>query len=929
MSETTLRVAIDASGARPEARALDSDLARLKASGDGVTSSMDKLSKELGDLRSTLSAADQRSLALIKSQDSLTAALQAQERAVTSLTADLRAQAEVQRTLGQSTATVTESSRQQVVAQDQASRSGLALAGTARLLTAGFAGFTALQVARTIVETGAAFDGLDQKFKTVFGTAERGAQQLEFIRAESGRLGLSILSTANSYALLSAASLGTTLEGQKTHDIFSAISEASAKLNLSTEQTNGALTAVQQIISKGTVSAEELRGQLGERLPGAFQIAARAMGVTTQELGKLLEQGALASDVFLPKFTEELRRTFGTDANTRIESVTSNFARLTSEISQTAGALGQLANQSLGPLARDTGELLKALREDPGSASLTLVKQFGLQLQGRKAESDAVFAQLVNRNQASDFVAANPFKPQIDPFATSSRFSAVPQQAQQTGAGILSFGVPLADQKELIKLAEKEEAARARALGLTNEQRVQQSILNGELKDRNILEQQAELRIARLNDQIADNTKSKREGLKLETDSERLQKQALQKDAERGERADDLILKAQTQQQLLRQQLDTGVALTAAGQELAKLRAGELDMTFIGREAAKEQLAILLQQNAAIEEGVLAQDRRNNAAKKAAADLQEGPLAAGAAQRLARRNRRGGGGIFGTFEGINAEESASAGRENDAFAAKKSALEGGDEGSLRRDGLLKENETIQDLIERAEEAHQDKLTEIARNGAEQRNRLTQSYLQTGSQIVANFSDAAESAGLSRTKRGFEAAKILSITQATISTAAAVTNALAVPPYPLGVALAASAGIAGLAQIAAIKSQKFGGGRELGGPVDSSRFFEIGEKGRPEIIQDDGKYFLFGANGNVIPASNGNAGRGGAPVFNFELTNNGAPAQVTSSSVEEQSDGSYIVRAVMNEIDSRLTDNTSSLSRGVQRRAGRRAEGLIG
>jgi hypothetical protein len=32
------------------------------------------------------------------------------------------------------------------------------------------------------------------------------------------------------------------------------------------------------------VSLEELRGQLGERLPGAFQIAAQSMGLTTQEL---------------------------------------------------------------------------------------------------------------------------------------------------------------------------------------------------------------------------------------------------------------------------------------------------------------------------------------------------------------------------------------------------------------------------------------------------------------------------------------------------------------------------------------------------------------------------------------------------------------------------------------------------------------------
>lgn len=55
-----------------------------------------------------------------------------------------------------------------------------------------------------------------------------------------------------------------------------------------------------------TVSLEELRGQLAERIPGAFQIAARSMNTTEQELFKLISTGQLAASDFLPKFAKQL-----------------------------------------------------------------------------------------------------------------------------------------------------------------------------------------------------------------------------------------------------------------------------------------------------------------------------------------------------------------------------------------------------------------------------------------------------------------------------------------------------------------------------------------------------------------------------------------------------------------------------------------------
>jgi tape measure domain-containing protein len=163
---------------------------------------------------------------------------------------------------------------------------------------------------KSIIGANLEMDAMIGAMTQAAGSAEGAQEMMRFVREESERLGLQLRTTGKDFAQLAAAAKGTQLEGQNTKEIFSAVSEASAVLRLSADQTSGALRAIQQIISKGTVQAEELRGQLGERLPGAFQIAARAMGKTTQELGKMLEQGQLTSDVFLPRFAAEIRKTF-------------------------------------------------------------------------------------------------------------------------------------------------------------------------------------------------------------------------------------------------------------------------------------------------------------------------------------------------------------------------------------------------------------------------------------------------------------------------------------------------------------------------------------------------------------------------------------------------------------------------------------------
>jgi tape measure domain-containing protein len=185
-----------------------------------------------------------------------------------------------------------------------------------------------LALGNSLLKTSIGAEKLNNTLKFSTGSASAAAKELEFLRQATDKLGLEFESTASAYAKFSAAAKGTNLEGQQTRDIFLSVAKASTVLGLSADETSGALKAIEQIISKGTVSAEELRGQLGERLPGAFEIAARAMGVTTQELGKMLEQGQLVSDEFLPKFARELTRTLGDSPDSAAGSAQAQLNRL-------------------------------------------------------------------------------------------------------------------------------------------------------------------------------------------------------------------------------------------------------------------------------------------------------------------------------------------------------------------------------------------------------------------------------------------------------------------------------------------------------------------------------------------------------------------------------------------------------------------------
>lgn len=161
------------------------------------------------------------------------------------------------------------------------------------------------------------------------------AQELGFIERQAARLGIEFGSLANQYSKFAVSAQAANFSNEETRRVFLSVAEAGRVNKLSLEDMNGIFLALTQMIQKGRISSEELRQQLGERLPGAVNIMADALGVTTSQLAKMMEQGeVLANSSNLLKFATELDRRFGGQLQKSLQSTTTQLGKFWNNLYQ-------------------------------------------------------------------------------------------------------------------------------------------------------------------------------------------------------------------------------------------------------------------------------------------------------------------------------------------------------------------------------------------------------------------------------------------------------------------------------------------------------------------------------------------------------------------------------------------------------------------
>jgi len=169
-----------------------------------------------------------------------------------------------------------------------------------------------------------------------------------------------------------------------------------------------------------------------------------------------------------------------------------------------------------------------------------------------------------------------------------------------------------------------------------------------------------------------------------------------------------------------------------------------------------------------------------------------------------------------------------------AYLAREAIIQRG----IARGAILENEAAI--LRKQNEQQYADERVAIAKEEEDRKRQIELERLQNMSQLFGNLATLMQT----ENRKLFEIGKAAAIAQAIVNTATAITNALAVPPFPLGFALAATAGVAGAVQIATIQNQQMKGARAMGGDVQAGNSYLVGERGA-EII-------TMGGNGHVTP-----------------------------------------------------------------------------
>ena len=159
-------------------------------------------------------------------------------------------------------------------------------------------------------------------------TIDNYSSNLEYVKGLSNEYGQDLVTLISNFAKFTAAAKGTSLGLEDQKLVYESLVRASATYHLSADKTNDVMNAVVQMMSKGKIVAEELRRQLGNNLPGAFNIMAAAVGVSTSELDKMMANGELLADKYLPKFAMELNRI---TANASFDSLQTSLNRFKNE----------------------------------------------------------------------------------------------------------------------------------------------------------------------------------------------------------------------------------------------------------------------------------------------------------------------------------------------------------------------------------------------------------------------------------------------------------------------------------------------------------------------------------------------------------------------------------------------------------------------
>lgn len=131
-------------------------------------------------------------------------------------------------------------------------------------------------------------------------------QNLAFVKRLAKDYGQDLVALTHNYAQFTAACQKTDLALEDQRKVYEALTRSAAYYHMSADRTADMMNAVTQMMSKGKVAAEELRRQLGNALPGAFNLMAASLNMTNSQLDEAMRNGEIIAADVLPRFAAML-----------------------------------------------------------------------------------------------------------------------------------------------------------------------------------------------------------------------------------------------------------------------------------------------------------------------------------------------------------------------------------------------------------------------------------------------------------------------------------------------------------------------------------------------------------------------------------------------------------------------------------------------
>lgn len=231
---------------------------------------------------------------------------------------------------------------------------------------------TALEAYKKVMEIGLKKEASQRAAQFVLG--DEGAKRAtDFVKNLANNTGVDQIETLSSFAKFSAGA--GDMDAYQKESLFSNVIGTSRLMGLSTDEINGILKAFEQMASKGKIQAEELRGQLGDRMAGAFQLFARSLGMTTEELDKAMKDGKVLSKDVLPKVSAEMGRMIDKAGGWEkiINSTQTQLGRLSNSWNNNLALMFDGSQEGLVDFTRSLTNLLNSL----GGQSKNLGEHFG------------------------------------------------------------------------------------------------------------------------------------------------------------------------------------------------------------------------------------------------------------------------------------------------------------------------------------------------------------------------------------------------------------------------------------------------------------------------------------------------------------------------------------------------------------------------